>query len=180
MRTGYPVSIAMTKKPVVVSPSTPISECAKKMAAKHVGGLMVTEKKKVLGILTEQDIVRKLIAKGKDVRKATADNVMEESIYTISPDDDIYEALIKMRDLNIRHLPVVFRNEIVGLLTLKDILKIEPQLFDLLVERFEVKEEQDKPIFSRRSGECASCGEPSDDLEEVDGMMLCEKCRLDE
>ncbi|MBW2970751.1 CBS domain-containing protein [Candidatus Woesearchaeota archaeon] len=58
----------------------------------------------------------------------------------------MYDSLVLMRDYNIRHLPVVHKKELVGYLTIKDILKIEPQLFELIVEKFELREEHRKPI----------------------------------
>jgi signal-transduction protein with cAMP-binding, CBS, and nucleotidyltransferase domain len=67
----------------------------------------------------------------------------------ISPEKDIYDAIIKMRDKDVRRLPVIHDGELIGLLTEKDILKIEPSLFDLLVERYEIREEDKKPIKNR-------------------------------
>jgi signal-transduction protein with cAMP-binding, CBS, and nucleotidyltransferase domain len=54
-----------------------------------------------------------------------------------------------MSDLNIRHLPVVEDDRMVGLLTLKDILKIQPQLFEILVDKFEIREQDRKLVFKR-------------------------------
>ena len=74
-----------------------------------------------------------------------------KTLFTIEGESDIYDALVIMRDENIRHLPVVNKGEMVGLLTLKDILKIQPALFELIVEKFELREEENKPVFE--SGE---------------------------
>ena len=91
---------------------------------------------------------------------------------------DIYDALVKMRDNNIRHLPVVENNEMVWLLTIKDILKIEPQLFELIVEKFELREESRKPInrIIPTEGICQECGEYSEKVNEIKGTILCENC----
>ena len=132
MKTGFKVADAMTINPISVSPDISLLECAKIMSEKHVGAIVVKDWNS-LGILTEQDIVRKAVAKGLDVN-ITIKGLVEKDLFTVSPINDIYDAMIKMRDNNIRHLPVVADNEMVGLLTIKDILKIEPQLFDLIVE----------------------------------------------
>jgi signal-transduction protein with cAMP-binding, CBS, and nucleotidyltransferase domain len=176
METGYKVADAMTMNPISVNADTTLLECARIMSEKHVGTVVVKHWNS-LGILTEQDIVRKAVANGVNVNEKVKD-FMETKLITISPAMDIYHALIKMRDNNIRHLPVVENNEMVGLLTIKDILKIEPQLFDLIVEKFELREESRK-IPNRiipTEGICQACGEYSEKVNETNGLILCENC----
>ena len=60
---------------------------------------------------------------------------MTTKLVTIEPKADIFDAMMLMRDAEVRHLPVVENKKILGFLTMKDILKIEPQLFDLIVEK---------------------------------------------
>ena len=176
MKSGYKVVDAMTINPIFVNADTTLLGCAKIMSEKHVGAVVVKDWNS-LGILTEQDIVRKAVANGVDVKEKVRDFI-ETELITISPDSDIYDALIKMRDNNIRHLPVVENNEMVGLLTIKDILKIEPELFDLIVEKFELKEENRKPVnrIIPTEGICQECGEYSEKVKEIDGTILCENC----
>ena len=140
MKTGYKVYDCMTTKPISVSPDVSLEECAKIMAKDHVGALVIKENNESKGVITEQDIVRKVIAKGINPATKKVSDFMAKKLITINPNSDIYEALIKMKDSNIRHLPVVAEGKMIGLLTLKDILKIEPSLFDLLVEKFEIRE----------------------------------------
>lgn len=179
MKTGYKVCDAMTTKPIMVSFGTSIKECASIMGSRHVGALLVGKGDKLEGIMTEQDIVRKLVANNLNPLKKTAKDVMEEKIKTISPEKDIYEALMLMRDLNIRHLPVMDGTKMIGLLTLKDVLKIEPQLFDLLVEKFELREESRKPIYhiGEKEGICAMCGNYAEKLYVVSGAKVCLNCK---
>jgi CBS domain-containing protein len=178
MKTGYKVSDAMTKKPVVVSPETNLQECARIMAENHVGTLIIKKDGIVEGVISEQDIVRKLVANGINPVGENVKDYMEKKLVTIGPDEDIYDALIKMRDRNIRHLPVLSGSEMVGLLTLKDILKIEPQLFELLVEKFELREESRKPInrIIPNEGICQACGVYSEKIKDKNGSLLCPKC----
>ena len=176
MKTGYKVVDAMTINPISVNADTTLLECARIMSEKHVGTVVVKDWNS-LGILTEQDIVRKAVANGANVNEKVKD-FMETKLITISPDMDIYDALIKMRDNNITHLPVVKNNEMVGLLTIKDILKIEPELFDLIVEKFELREESRKPInrIIPAEGICQECGEYSEKVKEINGIILCDNC----
>jgi|TARA_Y100000310_G_scaffold216244_1_gene217264 signal-transduction protein with cAMP-binding, CBS, and nucleotidyltransferase domain len=180
MKSGYKVADAMTINPVSVNADITLLKCAKIMSEKHVGSVVVKDWNS-LGILTEQDIVRKAVAKGVDVNQKVKD-FTETKLITIPPDRDIYDALIKMRDNNIRHLPVVENNEMVGLLTIKDILKIEPELFDLIVEKFELREESRKTInrIIPTEGICQECGEYSEKVKERDGAILCENCSKQE
>lgn len=136
----------MTQKPVVISSDITIEECAVLMQNKHVGSLIIMESKNIIGIITEQDIVRKVVARKEDPKKTRVKNIMATELMTIGPNADIYDALVIMRDNNIRHLPIVYSGNLVGYLTIKDILKIEPQLFEIIVEKFQLREENRKPI----------------------------------
>jgi CBS domain-containing protein len=144
--TGFTVADAMTREPVMISPNKTLREAAKIMAKEHVGSLLVKEADSVIGILTEQDIVRKGVAGTGNTALKKIKEVMETNLTTTTPDEDIFEALRIMRDYNIRHLPVMNEGKFVGLVTLKDILKIEPDLYEIMVEKIELREAERKPI----------------------------------
>ena len=137
MITGIKVADAMTNRPVTVDKNTTVRECAKIMAKFDIGSLLIQEKDKVQGIVTEYDFVRKVVAKGNDGDELIT-TIMEKLLITIEPDRDLFEAIEMMRDNEIRHLPVVSNNRFIGLITMKDVLKMEPQLIDLLVEKMKV------------------------------------------
>ncbi|KYK26162.1 hypothetical protein AYK26_00915 [Euryarchaeota archaeon SM23-78] len=180
MKTGYKVGDAMTKKPVTINEDTTLKKCADIMAGKHVGSLLIEKKGKIVGIVTEQDMVRKGMAKLLDPAKTPIKKIMETEILTVSPKKDIYDALKIMRDHNIRHLPVLDNDKFVGFLTIKDILKIEPQLFEIIVEKFELREEARKPVFGgdENEGICEVCGNYTPQLEEAsDGSKVCSECK---
>ena len=141
MKTGYLVCDVMTQKPISVESGTPVSECAKIMAKYHVGSLVVTKANKILGLLTEKDIVRKIVAESIEPSKVHAGEISQTKFPSISPEKDVYEAILLMRDKNVRHLPVMNKNSMVGFLTGKDILKVQPQLFELLADKIELREQ---------------------------------------
>lgn len=178
MKTGYKVYDCMTTKPISVSSDISLEDCARAMAKNHVGALVIKDNHESKGLITEQDIVRKVLAKGINPLTKKVKDFMETKLITISSKEDIYNALIKMRDSNIRHLPVVDNGKMTGLLTLKDILKIEPSLFELLVEKFELREETRKPIdrIISREAICQGCGAYAEDIKKVKGSLLCERC----
>jgi signal-transduction protein with cAMP-binding, CBS, and nucleotidyltransferase domain len=177
MKTGYKVIDAMTANPISVDANISLLKCAQIMSDKHVGTVVVKDDDNMVGILSEQDIVRKAVAQGANASRKIRE-FMETKLITTTPDADIYDAIIKMRDNNIRHLPVMEGKYMVGLLTIKDILKIEPELFDLIVEKFELREESRKLINQviQTEGICQECGNYSDKVNESDGVIICEKC----
>ncbi len=119
-----------------------------------MGELLIKDKDKLVGIVTEQDMVRKGLGKLKNPEKTQIKDVMLESIYSVSPEEDIADALQVMNDYNIRHLPVMHKGKFVGLITGKDILKIQPHLFEALAEKIELREEERK-----LKAACQTCGE---------------------
>jgi len=178
MKTGYKVYDCMTTKPISCPSDTTLQECAKIMDKNHVGALVIKDNGDSEGLITEQDIVRKVIAEGINPSDKKVKDFMETELITISPKEDIYDALIKMRDLNIRHLPVVENKKMVGLLTLKDILKIEPQLFELLIDKWNLREEARKPVnrIIQREAICQACGAYAENIKKIKSMLLCERC----
>jgi len=130
----------MTRQPVTLTSSDNVERCAAIMGREHVGAILVKDGDTVKGIITEQDIVRKLVAHGENPTTCKLADVMESALVTIRPGEDIFEALKIMRDKNIRHLPVVDEGAFLGLVTMKDILKLQPQLFDILLEKMEIRE----------------------------------------
>ena len=181
MQTGYRVCDVMTRKPIAVTPKTTVRECAKLMRDSKVSSLVVKEGDTLRGHITDDVLIVSVLAEGLNVDRTTASEVMLVKVPTIEPKKDVYEALMVMRDSETRQLPVVDRengNKLVGLLTLKDILKIQPQLFDLLVDKIVLREEEQKLTGGRYplEGTCDNCSQFFPKLYEVDGDFLCTKC----
>ncbi len=177
MHTGIRVKDAMTRKPIEVSENISIYECAKLMKEKDIGSVLVKKGKKLSGILTEEDLVYKIVAEAKNVKKTKVKDIMVTRLIVIEPDKDIYNALIKMSNNNIRRLPVVEKNKLVGILTIKDILKIEPELFEIISNRYILREEESKPVSEfERQDICQICGKVSENLKEKNGMLVCPNC----
>jgi CBS domain-containing protein len=180
MRTGIQVSDAMTSRPVTVSEKTTIEQCAKIMQKNMVGSLIISSKGNVKGIISDQDIVRNVLAKGADPKKTSVKDHMEKNVVTIEPNIDIFDALSRMRDLNIKHLPVISNKKMVGLITQKDILKIQPSLFEILVDKLNLREIEKKPVFTMGAeGICQACGFYSKQMTDINGNLYCPKCKDD-
>jgi CBS domain-containing protein len=143
MQTGYRVMDIMTNKPVTTSRDMTLKDAAALLSKEDVNSLLLVENNQAVGIITDEDIVRKCVALGLDSKKLKVKDIASMDIITISPDKDVYEALSLMRESGIRQLPVVDK-ELIGFLTLKDILKIQPDLIDLWMENYEIREESRK------------------------------------
>jgi CBS domain-containing protein len=128
------VKDAMHKGVDWVSPETPVTEIAKLMCEHDIGSLPIGENDKLIGMVTDRDIVCKGLAKeGFDLARATARDVMTEGIHCCREDDDLAKAVRHMEELQIRRLPVVNKNKrMVGILSLGDISRSAPS--DLLSE----------------------------------------------
>ncbi len=176
MKTGIKVIDAMTKNPIAIEKTATIEEAALKMLKNNVGSLIIKENNKLLGIITEKDMIDKVLANNLNAEKTRVNDIMSTQIKTISPQMDLYDAITKMRDEDVRRLPVIENDEVLGLLTEKDVLKIEPSLFDVLVEKFRIREEKTKLIGRYQEGECESCGNYSS-LYEVNDQLICEVCK---
>jgi CBS domain-containing protein len=116
----------MTQMVLTARASTTIAEVASLMAQRRVGSAMVTEGERPLGIFTERDIVKALSQDGAATLQAIG-HWMTRDPQTISPDAAIEEALQRMVEGNFRHLPVVERGRVVGMISMRDISRIQLQ-----------------------------------------------------
>ena len=135
------VSEVMTRRPVVISEGKSVVEAAALMKRHSIGSLLVIDPdSNLLGIITLDDIVYKAVAEMK-CSVSLVDDVMSTSLITISPKDNVLSAIELMNENDIKQLPVLADGELVGFLTLKDILRIEPAMIDLTIEKIKLQEE---------------------------------------
>lgn len=181
MKIGVKVGDIMTRNFISVKPDTSILDCAKKMVKKRVGSLVLKEDNKLRGIITEGDIIWAMTKKSrKDLESIKASTIAPKKLVTIKPSADLYQALQKMKRTKYRWLPVTTKGNIIGFLTLKDILRIEPGLFDTASEIMQIREEsrkleRRKAGVSFKEGICEECGN-FDLLYKVDSRAICEDC----
>ncbi len=175
-KTGITVRDAMTKRPVTASPDETIQECAKRMSRQEVGSLVIEKKGTLLGIVSEKDIVERVVAQGKNPAEVKASEVMSKNLVTITPDKDIYDAILLMSNEEIRKLPVVDGKKLVGYLTTKDVIKIEPALFDIFYGRIEELREEGKKPLKYEYGTCEKCGSQGPVQKIKMGLYLCGSC----
>jgi signal-transduction protein with cAMP-binding, CBS, and nucleotidyltransferase domain len=143
---GVRVLDAMTVKPVVAHPSTCIRDVAAIMDRFGIGSVLIQHGPELLGIVTESDFVRRAILEGHDLANTPVHKIMTRDIVTVSPGMDVFEALLLMKDSDVKHLPVTDEGRVVGFVTMNDILKVQPHLFENIVDMIELREEHRKPL----------------------------------
>ncbi len=158
--------------------STNVAKAAKMMAEVDVGSVIVIEDKKPVGIITERDVLMKVVS--GDVKPSTVrvGKIMSAPLITISPDKDIVEAARIMAKNKIRRIPVVEGGKLVGIITSSDITSISPELAEKM-DHAEPSAAQIERAQTNTLDEsvCEVCGEVRTDLYEVNGMWVCENCR---
>lgn len=111
----------MTSEVKTCSVDTPVIEAARIMSRVNCGGVPILSGQKLAGILTDRDIVLRAVAHGKDVNTYPCSECMTKSPITCSPDTDAHEASDLMSSKQIRRLPVVEGDRLVGMLALGDL-----------------------------------------------------------
>ncbi|MEW6544122.1 MAG: CBS domain-containing protein [Nitrospirota bacterium] len=112
----------MQRKLKQIAHTASIREAAMRMSSERVGSLMVERKGQLVGIVTDTDIVRKAAAAGKSLDKETVESIMSSPIATIEGNRSVQDAHDMMGDLGIRHLGVTEKGNLVGLVSVRDLL----------------------------------------------------------
>lgn len=108
-----------------VTPGTTAFDALQIMADHDVGALMVVGKDSdLLGIFTERDYSRKVVLKGRSSKETLVGELMTESVYCVVPEDPIERCMSIMNDNRIRHLPVIDRGKLVGLVSIRDVVNM--------------------------------------------------------
>ena len=128
------VKEAMTKKVIVINPNTTIKDAAKIMSQYRVGSIVVLEDEKLVGIITELDIIWKVVASELDTKTTLVRDVMSKKVVTINADQTLEDATDVMVENKIKKLPVIEGNKIIGIITATDIISIQPKLIESLAK----------------------------------------------
>ena len=127
MITGLKVRDIMVANPVTIGPDALIVEAAKLMRDNKVGSVIVVEKLKVLGIITERDLVRRVLAENRELKTVMIRDIMSISVVSVSPEEDVVHAAHIMRQRGIRRVIVIDKDDLVGMITTNDLVKYMKQ-----------------------------------------------------
>lgn len=130
--------LSVARKPVVtIDPSATVEEASKLMLAESVGVLVVMREDEALGIISERDIVRRVVAQRGDAARAKVEDAMSAPVRTVDEDTTTHEALALMHEGRFRHLPVVdCQGRVVAMLSVRDLLRL--RIGELAIEKSEL------------------------------------------
>jgi CBS domain-containing protein len=184
LRTRMVVKDIMSSPVVTLDEDATSNKVATLMDENDLGCVIISNKAgKPVGIITERDLVIRVLSKNLMPDAIKAKEIMTSPLVTITPEATISEAARRMSRLDIRRLGVVYKGNLVGVISSKDILGVMPELIEIIQERTRLEdaaqaeetEDEEKPL----SGYCDRCGVFSENLKDVDGQNLCEDCRIE-
>jgi CBS domain-containing protein len=118
-----------------IEPKASVYDAIAQMAEKQIGALLVTEKSKVIGIITERDYARKVVLRGKSSKNTSVSEIMTERVIFVQPEQPIEECMALMTENRIRHLPVLENGKLIGMVSIGDIVKAVISEKDLLIDQ---------------------------------------------
>jgi CBS domain-containing protein len=185
LRTRMVVKDVMSSPVVTLDEDATSNKVANVMDENELGCVIVTNKiGKPVGIITERDLVIRVLAKNLKPDAVKAKEIMTSPLLTIEPEATISEAARRMSRLNIRRLGVIYKSNLVGLVSSKDILGVMPELIEIIQERTRIEDAAEAEETAEAeeiplSGYCDRCGVFSENLKGVNGQNLCEDCRIE-
>jgi CBS domain-containing protein len=171
--THIPLREVMKNNPTMIGIDATVAEAAKTMCHDEVGSVIIIDSNKPIGIVTEEDITCKVVA--KDLRPSTVhvNEIMSTPLITVSADKTVGDAAHMMVKHKVRRLPVIdTKKNVIGIVTVRDLLTVSNELNELLEDLIEINREE-----LVEQGMCSRCSQMSDDLKRVDNFMLCSSCR---
>lgn len=151
-----------------------VIDAARLLRKTSIGSIIVMRKGKACGIITERDIVYKVVAEGKDPRKTKLSSIMSRPLKVIKASDKIEAAISALRANKIKRLPVIDKNnKLVGIITEGDLLRAYPGMVDVISELQEIRKSKPNEIYT---GVCEICGCFAEDLRREEGKLKCQEC----
>jgi CBS domain-containing protein len=106
-----------------IEPHRPVLEAIRTMADKYIGALLVMEGEQLLGIVSERDYARKIVLLGRSSAETPVSEIMSAPVMTVAPGDSVNHCMKLVTDKRVRHLPVVDNGNVVGVLSIGDLVK---------------------------------------------------------
>jgi len=182
LRTQMLVRDVMSSPVVTMDEDETANKAAENMDMKDLGAVIVQNKAgKSIGIITERDIVKRVVSKNLKPDTVKAKEIMTTPLVMIEPEATISDAARRMTRLDIRRLGVIYKGNLVGIISSKDILGVMPELIEIMQERSRIEgsdrteDLEEVPL----SGYCDRCNMYSESLKERNGQNICDECRIE-
>jgi CBS domain-containing protein len=186
METDLSVSDVMSRRLITADVSETADRLGARMANGRVGCIIITSDTRPVGIVTERDLVVKVVSRNVAPSSVRAEELMSRPLITIGPEKSVELASREMVRNRIRRLPVVQGKKLIGLVTDSDLLVISSELSEIL--RDLITQNNPQGEFSGtgkditrpeefRQGICEVCQSFQDSLVNIDGTYVCSRCR---
>jgi CBS domain-containing protein len=136
----------MATEVAIMDAEVSVKEAAEVMAQEGVSAIIVTVEEKAQGIVTERDILKRIVAEDKNAKKTKVKEIMSSPLVTIEPSTDLETAAHLMFEKKIKNLPVTHENRLVGLINLQDICRLQPEILRLLRQTMETPKNLQKVL----------------------------------
>ncbi|MEM2954760.1 MAG: CBS domain-containing protein [Candidatus Nanoarchaeia archaeon] len=175
MNTSIKAKDIMTKEVIIAKPNTKIDEVAKLMNIFRIGGVPVVLNKKVVGMITERDIMKHVVALNKRPSEMQVSDIMTSPPKVIGyEDEDLSSLAEKMVRYDVTRIPILDKSEnIVGIVTNRDILKNSSEFLDILLEQAKIKGDLNSDYVA--FGKCEICRQAAH-LFFKNNRFICENC----
>ena len=182
LKTKMLVKDVMNSPVITADESETANNIAVTMDKAKLGAVIITNNEgKPIGIITERDLVVRVISKNKKPDEIRAKEIMTTPLITIDPETTISDAAREMNRKNIRRLGIFYKGNLTGIVSNKDLLGVMPELMEITqehtrIESANITEEQEE---NSQSGYCDNCEIYSENLKVHNGQNICDECRIE-
>jgi len=120
-----------------IAPDATVFEAIKLMSSLSVGALLVLEGTRLVGVISERDYTRKVILKGRSSATTRVEEIMTNKVICVSPDNNVGQCMLLMTENQIRHLPVLEKSMVVGVITIMDVIRHILAEKEFIIEQLE-------------------------------------------
>jgi len=126
------VEDVMTMDVITMDEKAAVKEAAETMGQNEISCVVTARKRKAIGIITESDLLKRVIVEGKNAKKTKIGEIMSSPLEVVAPGTSLEDALQLMFDKKIKKLPVIEKNHLLGLISLTDIARCQPAIIKIL------------------------------------------------
>ncbi len=179
MKLNVKIGECMTVGVLTLPLSASVKSAAQLLRKSRVGSVIVTDKGKAVGILTERDIVYAVVAEGRDAGKTLLKSIMSKPLKVIKVSQSIEDAALALKENKVKRLPVMdSKGQLVGIVSEGDLMRVYPGVVDVMAETAEMGPyDKEKHVYT---GICEQCGTFAENLKMESGRLYCEECMEEE
>jgi CBS domain-containing protein len=176
VRTRVLVREVMNSPVISAEPGETVKAISEKMSSSKAGSVVIMENDEPAGIVTDGDIVRKVVSKDLKGSSVRASDIMSSPLLMIESEREIIDAARTMKRYGVKRLGVAYKKKLAGIISISDIVAITPDLFEIISEKALIVTGRAVNEPSFLAGYCDMCNQWSDSLLEIDNKYLCIDC----